>query len=328
MTDARVLVTSVFLRPGDEVDVLLRGAGFSTVHAPLTGVRSEDELIDLLADVDAVVAASDPFTASVLAAAPRLRVIARTGVGFDAIDVEAASAHGIVVCNAPGVNRQSVAELTIAFLLMCARHINPVVADVRSGGWGRPSGIELAGASLGIIGLGAIGRAVAHLATAFGMRVLAHDQAIDTSYATEHGIEVLPLERLLELSDFVSLHLFLGPETHHLINSERLAMMKSTAYLINTSRGPIVDEAALVDALRNNVIAGAALDVVEHEPLPADAEIRALPNVILTPHIGGSTRQARDRSGLIAAHSVIQVLRGEVPENAVNKPRLKGYQQV
>ncbi|MGV9796729.1 phosphoglycerate dehydrogenase [Mycobacterium sp. NPDC003449] len=328
MTTAHVLLTSVFLRPGDEVDLMLRAAGCTTKHAPLTGGRSEEELIELLTDVDAVVAASDPFTASVLAAAPALRVIARTGVGFDAIDVDAASERGIVVCNAPGVNRQSVAELTLAFLLMCARHINPVVADVRSGGWGRPSGTELAGTTLGVVGLGAIGRAVAHLATAFGMRVLAHDQVIDNAYVDEHGIEVVPLERLLNLSDFVSLHLFLGPQTHHLIDAERLALMKPTAYLINTSRGPIVDEAALVDALRNNVIAGAALDVVEAEPLPPDAPIRTLPNVVLTPHIGGSTRQARDRSGLIAARCVIQVLRGELPENAVNAPRSKGYQQV
>lgn len=328
MTTARVLVTSVFLRPGDQVDVALRDAGYTTIHAPLTGTRSEDELVDLLTDVDAVIAASDPFTASVLAAAPTLRVIARTGVGYDAIDVEAASDLGIVVCNAPGVNRQSVAELTLAFLLMSARHINPVVADVQSGGWGRPSGTELAGATLGIIGLGAIGRAVAHLATAFGMRVLAHDQVIDNVYADKHEIEAVSLERLLTQSDFVSLHLFLAPATHHLINAERLALMKPTAYLINTSRGPIIDEAALVDALRNNVIAGAALDVVEQEPLPPDAVIRTLPNVILTPHIGGSTSQARDRSGLIAAHSVIQVLRGELPENAVNEPRTKGYQQI
>lgn len=328
MTDGRVLLTSVFLRPGDEVDVLLRDSGLTTVHAPLTGRRSESELVELLTDIDAVIAASDPFTAPVLASAPKLRVIARTGVGFDAIDVESATANGIVVCNAPGVNRQSVAELTIAFLLMCARHINPVVADVRSGGWARPSGIELAGATLGIIGLGAIGRAVAHLAASFGMRVIAHDQVIDHTYAREHKIAAVSLEELLQQSDFVSLHLFLGPATRHLINAERLALMKPTAYVINTSRGPIIDEAALVEALRNNVIAGAALDVVEHEPLPTDAAIRTLPNVILTPHIGGSTRQARDRSGLIAAHSVIKVLQGDVPENAVNKPRLRGYQKM
>ncbi|WP_221936935.1 phosphoglycerate dehydrogenase [Mycolicibacterium sp. 018/SC-01/001] len=307
---------------------MLRDAGCTTRHAPLTGSRSEEELVELLTGVDAVIAASDPFTASVLAAAPALRVIARTGVGFDAIDVDAATERGIVVCNAPGVNRQSVAELTLAFLLMCARHINPVVTDVRSGGWGRPSGTELAGTTLGVIGLGAIGRAVAQLATAFGMRVLAHDKLIDNVYADQHGIEAVPLEQLLSSSDFVSLHLFLGPETHHLINAERLAMMKPTAYLINTSRGPIVDEAALVEALRTNVIAGAALDVVEQEPLAPDAAIRTLPNVVLTPHIGGSTRQARDRSGLIAAHSVIKVLRGELPDNAVNEPRAMGYQRV
>lgn len=328
MTDGRVLLTSVFLRPGDEVDLLLRDAGLTTVHAPLTGTRSESELAELLTDIDAVIAASDPFTAPALASARKLRVIARTGVGFDAIDVEAATSNGIVVCNAPGVNRQSVAELTLAFLLMCARHIDPVVADVRSGGWARPSGTELAGANLGIIGLGAIGRAVAHLAAAFGMRVLAHDQAIDDSYAREHGISAVSLEQLLQQSDFVSLHLFLGPATHHLINAERLDMMKPSAYLINTSRGPIIDEAALVEALRNNIIAGAALDVVEQEPLPTDAAIRTLPNVILTPHIGGSTRQARDRSGLIAAHSVIKVLRGELPENAVNHPVVRGRQHV
>jgi D-3-phosphoglycerate dehydrogenase len=323
MTDARVLITSVFLQPGDEVDKLLRNAGFDTVHAPLTGARSEAELRDLVSDVDGVVAASDQFTAEVLASAPRLWVIARTGVGYDAVDVDAATEQGIVVCNAPGVNRQSVAELTLAFLLMCARRIAPMVDDVRNGGWGRPSGRELSSATLGIVGLGAIGRDVAKLAAALGMRILAHDSVVDEAFATEYGIEVVGLDELLQRSDFVTLHLFLSPETHHLINAERLAQMKPTAYLVNTSRGPVIDEAALVEALRAGVIAGAALDVVEHEPLPADAAIRTLPNVVLTPHIGGATAEARDRSGVIAAHSVISVLQGEVPETAVNADRVR-----
>lgn len=318
MADARVLITSVFLHPGDEVDRLLRNAGFHTVHAPLTRARSEDELRELLTEVDGVVAASDPFTAAVLASAPKLRVIARTGVGYDAIDVDAATDQGTVVCNAPGVNRQSVAELTLALLLMCARRIAPMIEDVRHGGWNRPSGRELSGATLGIVGLGAIGRDVATLAARFGMRILAHDRVIDEAFAAEYGIEIVGLDELLGCSDFVTLHLFLSPETHHLISRERLARMKAAAYLINTSRGPVVDEAALVDALQTGVIAGAALDVVEHEPLPADAAIRTLPNVVLTPHIGGATEQARARSGVIAAHSVISVLQGGVPDTAVN----------
>lgn len=318
MTDARILITSVFLEPGDHVDRLLRDAGFTTVHAPLTGARSAEELMELLAGIDAVIAASDKFTAEVLASSPGLRVIARTGVGYDAIDVDAASRQGIVVCNAPGVNRQSVAELTLAFLLMCARRISPVVEDVRAGGWGRPSGRELDGATLGVIGLGAIGRSVTLLARALGMRVLAHDRVIDHEFAAAQGVEAVGLEELLGRSDFVSLHLFLGPETHHLIDQQRLAQMKPTAYLINTSRGPVIDEAALVEALRTGVIAGAALDVVEHEPLPADAAIRTLPNVVLTSHIGGATAEARSRSGVVAAHSVIEVLQGGMPETAVN----------
>lgn len=318
MTGKRVLITSVFLKPGDRVDQLFRSNGIETVHEPIRQRRSPGELDALLAGIDGVVAGSDAFTADVLGSTDRLKIIARTGVGYDAIDVPAATELGIAVCNVPGVNRNSVAELTISFMLMLGRRIPENMNDVRRGGWARLAGSELRGATLGLVGLGAIGRSVAGIAQAFGMQVLAYDPYLDEAYANEHGITPTSLDQLLAASDFVSLHLLLNDATRHLIDRRALSMMKSTAFLINTSRGPIIDEVALVEALIAGRIAGAGLDVVEHEPLPADSSLRSLENVILTAHIGGSTTQARDRSAIAAAHSVIDLLQDREPDNVVN----------
>jgi D-3-phosphoglycerate dehydrogenase len=318
MTGERILITSVFLQSGDEVDQMLQHEGFDTVHSPINGPRSTDELIELIQGIDGVIAGSDPFTSTVLRSAGQLKVIARTGVGYDAIDLAAASEAGVAVCNVPGVNRRSVAELAIAFMLMSGRRIAPNMHDVRDGGWTRQGGRELGTATLGIVGLGAIGKTVAKLAHGFGMTVVAHDPWWDAGFAEAQNIARRSLDELLAESDFVSLHIALTDDTHHLIDAQALARMKPTAHLINTARGPIIDEAALIEALCANRIAGAALDVVEHEPLPADSPLRSLTNVILTAHIGGATEEARNRSGVAAAQSVISLLRDGVPLNVVN----------
>ncbi len=322
MTDQRVLITPEFLSPGDPVDQLLREHGFKTVHDTYLRPRSHEELVELFADVDGAIIASDEVSEAVMDAAPRLRVIARPGVGYDSVDVRAATERGIVVCNMPGVNSTAVAELTIAQLLLCARRIPPNIDDVRSGSWRRMEGRELRGATLGLIGLGAIGKAVARLATCFGMSVLAHDKQQDPEFADRHGVRYVGIEELLRSSDYVSLHVFLDASTRHLIDGSKLALMKPTAHLLNTARGPVVDEAALYQALREGAIAGAALDVVEVEPLPADSPLRQLRNVYITPHIGGVTREARDRSGLGSAHNVLNVLAGGHPANVVNPEAL------
>ena len=318
MRTYRVLVTSVFLSPGGEVDRRLCAEGLEPVYAPLTGRRMEDELIALLQGIDGAIAAGDPFTDRVMQAAPRLRVISRTGVGYDGIDVKAATARGIVVCNTPGVNRHAVAEWTFALMLACARKMHANLAEVRRGGWTRHEGMDLAGKTLGIVGLGMIGKEVAQRARAFEMRILAHEVSEDTQFAEAHGVAYVPLEQLLRESDFVTLHLFLNDRTRHLINAERLAWMKPTAFLVNTARGGIIDTTALVQALRAKRLAGAALDVVEGEPLAPESPLRELENVYLSPHVGGVTADARTRSGSMAAENLIRALKGERPLAVVN----------
>ena len=319
MATHRVLVTSVFLRPGGEVDRRLRDEGFEPVYAPLIGGRrTEEELIALLQGVSGAIVAGDPFTARVMQAAPQLRVISRTGVGYDAVDVKAATARGIIVCNTPGVNRHAVAEWAFALMLACARKMHANLAEVRRGGWNRHEGMDLAGKTLGIVGLGTIGKEVAQRARAFEMRILAHDVQVDQVFAEANGVTYVPLETLLRESDFVSLHLFLNERSRHLVNAERLALMKPTAFLINTARGGIVDTVALVAAVRAGRLAGAGLDVAEIEPLEAGSPLRELDSVLLSPHVGGVTTDARKNSGATAAENLIRALRGERPLAVVN----------
>lgn len=322
MPKPRVLITSVFLHPGDAVDRRLQAEGFETVHRPLLRKRTEDELIELLQGIDGAIASTDPFTARVLKAAPQLKVIARTGVGYDAVDLEAATACGVIVCNTPGVNRHAVAEWAMALMLYCSRRMAANMAEVREGGWERYEGMDLAGKTLGVVGLGTIGKEVAQRARAFEMRLLACDVAHDIQFAEAHGVTYVELETLLRESDFVTLHLFLNAQTRHVINAERLALMKPTAYLINTSRGGVVDTKALYDVLREKRIAGAALDVFEGEPLAADSPLRDLDNVYLSPHVAGGTTDARILSGATAAENLIRALRGE-PRSVVNREVLR-----
>ena len=318
MNNHRILITTIFLHPGGEVDLKLRKEGCETIYKPFLTARGEDELIDLLRGVDGVIVSSDPFTARVLDASPQLKVISRTGVGYDAIDVKAATARGIIVCNTPGVNRHAVTEWTFALLLSCSRKLKENQAEVRAGGWTRHEGIDLAGKTLGLVGLGTIGKEVAQRADAFEMRILACDVIRDTQFAEAHRVTFVPLEELLRESDFVSLHTFQNEKTRHLINAERLALMKPTAFLINTARGGIVDTEALCRALTEKRIAGAALDVFEGEPLRAESPLRAIENLYLSPHVAGATADARRLSGAMAAENLICGLNGERPPGILN----------
>jgi len=318
MEKRRVLITSIFLKEGDDVDRYLRAHGAETVYRPWHGGRTEDELIDLLKGIEGAIVSTDPFTARVIQAADRLKVISRTGVGYDAVDVPAATKRGIIVTTTPGVNRHAVADWALALILCCARKVPENLAEVRRGAWARHEGTDLAEKILGIVGLGTIGKEVAKRGKAFGMRLLAFDLVQDPKFAEEQGIAYVPLEDLLRQSDFVSIHCFLNEATRHLVNAERLALMKPTAFLINTARGGIVDTEAVCHALRAKRIAGAGLDVFEGEPLRADSPLRALENVYLTPHCAGSTTDARERSGTTAADNLIRALRGERPQGIVN----------
>jgi D-3-phosphoglycerate dehydrogenase len=318
MSTPRVLITSIFLKAGDDVDRYLTSHGMEPVYRPWHGGRTEEELTDLLRGIDGAIVSSDPFTARVIQAADRLRVISRTGVGYDAVDVPAATKRGVIVTTTPGVNRHAVADWALALILCCARKVPESLEEVRRGAWTRYLGMDLAEKTLGVVGLGTIGKEVAKRAKAFGMRLLAFDLVQDLPFAAGQGITYVPLEDLLRQSDFVSIHCFLNAATRHLINAERLLLMKPTAFLINTARGGIVDNEALYRALLAKRIAGAGLDVFEGEPLRADSPLRALESVYLSPHTAGSTADARTRSGRMAAENLVRGLTGERPEGIVN----------
>jgi D-3-phosphoglycerate dehydrogenase len=260
-----------------------------------------------------------------LARAPRLAVVGRAGVGVDAIDVEAATAAGIVVLNTPAANTLAATEQTFALMLSLLRHTPAAVASIRAGRWERKPfvGHELAGKTLGIVGLGRIGGAVAARAAAFGMRLLATDPYVSAARAESVGARLVGLEELLGRADVVTLHVPLTAQTRGLIDGERLRLLKHDAYLINCARGGIIDEAALLAALDANALAGAAIDVVAEEPPPAEgtgARLHRHPLVIATPHLGGSTHEALERIAIELASDVATVLGGGPASGAVNAP--------
>jgi D-3-phosphoglycerate dehydrogenase len=301
---------------------VLLDAGFELVLSGVDHQMVEDELLAALDGIDAALAGSEPYSARVIAARPQLRVIARVGVGYDAVDVAAATAHGIAVTTTPGANHDSVAEHTFALLLGLSRDLVPQHLGVKSGGWPRRTTLPLRGAALGIAGLGRIGKAVALRGEAFGMKLLAYDPYPDHAFAAAHGIALMPFERLLAESDFLSLHLPVTAETHHLINRQTLKRMKPTAFLVNTARGTLVNEADLLEALRAGRLAGAGLDVFEQEP-PGKSPLFELDNVLLTPHGAGTDRKSRDDMALSAAEAIVALSRGEWPAEKVVNPEVR-----
>ncbi|MCS7481981.1 phosphoglycerate dehydrogenase [Umezawaea endophytica] len=308
-----VLITTDHLRPGDEVDALLTAAGHRTRHLRRTGVRVVDDLVEALDGVEGAVIGNEPMTADVLGKATSLRAVVRSGVGYDSVDVEAATRLGISVSNLPGVNANAVAEYTLGLLLGAARRLVPVAVGVAEGRWPREGGRELRGATLGLVGYGASARGVLPLARAFGMTVLC-----TTSVPDEHpDVRFVDLDTLLRESDYVSLHTALTPRTRHLIDADAFALMKPTAVLVNTARGPLVDEAALVRAVASGRIAGAQLDVVDVEPLPAESPLRGVDGITVYSHLAGQTVEARLAAGVGAAHEVIAALDGK-PRSSVN----------
>lgn len=322
MATFRALITVPYMRPDDAGDRILRKAGVETSFNLMHGHRSEEEMISLLKDIDAAIVGLDPFTAKVMDASPRLKVISRSGVGYDDIDVPAATERGVAVCTTPGLNHNAVAEYTFALMLQCARKLFENLQEGRSGGWAWHQGRDLAGRTLGIVGLGAIGKQVAKRARAFEMKVLAYDVVPDEPFAIQHGVQYVSLEALLQESDYVSVHLFLDPKSRHIINAGRLALMKPTAYLINTSRGGVIDSMALHDALRARRIAGAALDVYEKEPLEADSPLRQLGNLYISPHCSGASDDPRNAQIVMAAENALRVLRKEPPRYILNPEAL------
>lgn len=277
----------------------------------------ESELLGKLAGIDALIASTDEVTGRVIESADRLKVISRFGVGFDSVDVAAATRRGIVVTNTPGVMASSVADLVFGFMLALARRIPFADGATRSGGWPRVTGVTVAGKTLGVVGVGTIGKEVIKRARGFDMRVLGHDLQEDPDFARAHGLEYVPLERLLKESDFISLHVALNPSTRRMIGEKHFNLMKATAYFINTSRGAIVDENALCHALASNRIAGAGLDTFEREP-PVKSPLLGLPNLVAAPHIGAATSEAIHAMGKLALTNAIDILEGRRPRFVVN----------
>ncbi|WP_048146653.1 D-2-hydroxyacid dehydrogenase [Pyrococcus abyssi] len=289
---------------------ILKDAGLEVIYEEYP---EEDRLVELVKDVEAIIVRSKPkVTRKVIESAPKLKVIARAGVGLDNIDVEAAKERGIEVVNAPAASSRSVAELAVALMFAVARKIAFADRKMREGVWAKKQamGIELEGKTLGIIGFGRIGYQVAKIARALGMNLLLYDPYPNEERAKEVGGKFVDLETLLRESDIVTIHVPLLESTYHLINEERLKLMKKSAILINTSRGAVVDTNALVKALEEGWIAGAGLDVYEEEPLPKDHPLTKFDNVVLTPHIGASTVEAQERAGVEVAEKVVKILKG------------------
>ncbi|MEU4561308.1 phosphoglycerate dehydrogenase [Actinoplanes sp. NPDC023936] len=312
MTDV-VLVTEELA--GAAIDMLAAGSEVQKIDG-----ADRPALLAALAGADAVIVRSvTRIDAEALAAATRLRVVARAGVGLDNIDVPAATARGVLVVNAPTSNIVSAAEQAVALTLAVARHTAAASAALRAGSWRRSAftGVEVHGKTVGVVGLGRIGVLFAQRMAAFGVRLIAYDPYVQPARAAQLGVRLVTLDELLRDSDFISVHLPRTPETLGLIGEKELAVVKPGVRIVNAARGGLVDERALAEALADGRVAGAGLDVFETEPLTS-SPLFAFENVVVTPHLGASTTEAQDKAGLAVAESVRLALRGEFVPDAVN----------
>jgi D-3-phosphoglycerate dehydrogenase len=321
----RVLITTEaqWRKPGAHVDAL-RAAGFEVDYPTGRILLSEDETSRALAGCVAVIAGSEPYTDDVLAQLPELRVIARHGVGYDRIDVPAATRRGIAVAITPDANHEAVAEHAMALMLALARRIVTASNDTRSGKWSRGGSlVPLRGRTLGIVGLGRIGRSVAKRAAAFGMKLIACDELPNREFAAQFGIELVTLDELLAQADVVTLHLPMSANTSCVICGESLARMKPGSLLVNTARGGLVNESDLLAARESGHLAAAALDVLTAEPPPADHPLLRLPNVIVTPHVAGFDAQALSAMAMAAAQNILELLSGAWPAASIVNPDVR-----
>ena len=301
--------------------------GWQVVQLTPASVQS-GELARELADADALVVRSAiKVTPELLESAPKLRVIGRAGIGVDNVNLEAATRKGIVVMNTPGGSSSSVAELAIGMMIALARKLCQADALTRAGKWEKKSlqGSELEGKTLGVLGLGRIGMELARRARAFSMQVVAYDPFASPVAARELGVKLLPLDEALAQSDYLSLHMALTPETESILNAANLAKTKKGVRIVNCARGELIDENALLDALKSGQVGGAALDVFRKEP-PGEHPLFALPNVIATPHIAGSTHEAQERVGYRIAVQIKEYLSQGIIQNAVNVPSV-GFEE-
>ena len=312
----KILVTPTSLTPDKKSAALdaLRSFADEIIYNPHGRPLVQAELKELLAGCDGFVAGLDYIDADVINSCDKLKVISRYGAGVDRVDLEAAKAKGIVVCNTPGANTQAVADLTLGLMLAVARKIPVLDAKTKAGGWVRSTGMELYGKTLGIMGLGSIGKAVAKRALGFSMKVLAYGPRINTpvqkEYCDANGIITATVEEVAKQSDFISLHSPLIPETRHIINSELMQMMKPGVIIVNTSRGGLIDEDAALKMLETGHLGGLGLDAFEQEPL-GETEFAKYENVVLTPHTASHTKEATTNMADMAIQNLMDVLEGK-----------------
>jgi len=318
--DLKIFVTRLIPKAG--LDLLYGFAELRIWQEEVPPPR--DVLLEEAGEVDGLLSLlTDTIDAELMDAAPRLKVVSNYAIGYDNVDVEAATERGIMVCHTPGVLTDTTADFAFALLACVARRVVEASEYVREGRWKTWGpmlclGYDLHGATLGLVGLGRIGSGVAKRATGFDMRVLYHDVSRQPSREEELGLTYVDLETLLRESDFVSLHTPLTPETHHMMGREQFTMMKSTAILINTSRGQVVDQKALYEALVSGGIAGAGLDVTDPEPILRDDPLLTLDNCVVLPHIASASVATRTMMATMAAENLIAALQGRMPRNPVN----------
>jgi glyoxylate reductase len=321
----QVLVTrKIYERPLQ----LLREKAEVTINLEARSMNEEEIIAALPGKMGLLAMGGDPMTARVLEAGKDLKIVANNAVGFNNIDLAAATRFKIAATNTPDVLTDTTADLSFALILGVARRIAEADRFVRAGKWegwtpGLMIGGDIHGKTLGIVGLGRIGSAVARRGQGFNMRIVYNDiRRLDPAIEQQHQLQFLPLRELLKTADFVTLHVPLAPDTRHLIGQKELQLMKKSAFLINASRGPVVDEKALVEALRSGSIAGAGLDVFEAEPR-VTPELLKMENTLLLPHIGSATDETREKMALVAVNNILAVIRGEVPPNILN-PEIYG----
>jgi phosphoglycerate dehydrogenase-like enzyme len=318
LRNARILVTPTSFGSTDpKLKITVESEFREVIYNPTDRALTSEEVIHLIPGVDGYLAGLDEIDANVIRAADRLKVISRYGVGTDRVDLKAAQAMGIRVTNTPGVNAASVAELTIGLMISLARRISEIVISTKGGGWPRIAGQSLEGKTVGLLGLGAVGKQVARRLVGFDCRIAAYDPNPDLAFVHRYKIELLPMADVITRSDFLSLHVPLTSETRNLVDKGFLEQMKQGAYLVNTARGELIDEEALAEAIQIGKLSGAAMDVFTQEPPGSENPLVKLPQVLVTPHCASHTDGAMNAMGWMAMKDCMAVLRGEEPKYPV-----------
>jgi len=314
----KILITPrSFASSSDKAIKMLTARGYEIQRNNTDRPYKKEEILNLIKDIDGIIIGIDELSAEIIERADKLKVISKYGTGLDNIDINMATNKKIIVTNTPTANVDAVADLAFGLILSLARRIPEADQKTKSGKWEKIIGKSVWEKTLGVIGLGKIGRQVVKRARGFQMNILGFDLVKDKKFAQRYGIKYVNLEKLLQKSDYITIHIPLNDATRGMISYKELEKIKKEAFLINTSRGGIVDEQALYKALRNNQLKGAALDVYHNEP-PVESPLKELDNVIMTPHIGAYTEEAIENMGMQAAQNLIDVLEGRKPKNRVN----------